>query len=270
MATIRRRGRSWHVQVRRQRLPALTRSFSRRSDAELWARQRETEIDRGDLPVNPRELLTRSDTFARLSRQGSPTIAPTISATGSTIISRVIGRARITKKSRIIRMQGAGRAAITPSTPFSVIPSASTPPSRLNRVRHTPQRQGCEQSEKCNALRHDCFLVPNPKASSWNDITTRMCCPELQFTILKRFRGSIDPDKSGGCGGGRPLPQRAAYASRLSELEMISTRGPNASSDSNVIVAVFVGAALHHAPPAPSQANGCMVLVVPAGPHNSP
>jgi len=60
MATIRRRGRSWHVQVRRQRLPALTRSFSRRSDAELWARQRETEIDRGNLPVNPRELRSHT------------------------------------------------------------------------------------------------------------------------------------------------------------------------------------------------------------------
>jgi|ERR1700730_1179567 len=136
MATIRRRGRSWHVQVR-QWLPALTRSFSRRSNAELSARQRETEIDRGDLPLNSREL--------------------------------------------------------------------------------------------------------------------RSHIADLQFTILKRFRGSIDPDKSGGCGGGRPLPQRAAYASRLSDLEMISTCGPNLSSDSKVIVAIFVGVALHHAPPAPAK-----------------
>jgi hypothetical protein len=83
--------------------------------------------------------------------------------------------------------------------------------------------------------------------------------------ILKRFRGSIDPDKSGDCGGGRPLPQWAACALRLNNLEMISTRGSNPSSDSNAIVAVFVGAVLHHAPPAHRQANGCMVRVVPAG-----
>src|SRR5258708_7165278 len=74
MASIRKRGRSWHAQVRRQGLPAVTRSFSRRSDAELWARQRETEIDRGDLPVNSREL--RSHTLRQLLERYRDTVTP--------------------------------------------------------------------------------------------------------------------------------------------------------------------------------------------------
>ena len=49
MASIRRRGATWQVQVRRQGLRPLVRSFRLKADAELWARQREAEIDRGDL-----------------------------------------------------------------------------------------------------------------------------------------------------------------------------------------------------------------------------
>jgi integrase len=74
MATIRRRGRSWHVQVRRQGLSALTHTFQRRSDAELWARQREAEIDRGDLPVNTRTL--RAYTLRGLLERYAETVTP--------------------------------------------------------------------------------------------------------------------------------------------------------------------------------------------------
>jgi integrase len=74
MAAIRRRGRSWHVQVRRLGLPALTRTFQRRSDAELWARQREAEIDRGDLPANTRTL--RAQTLRGLLERYAATVTP--------------------------------------------------------------------------------------------------------------------------------------------------------------------------------------------------
>jgi integrase len=74
MAAIRRRGRSWHVQIRRSGLPALTRTFQRRSDAELWARQREAEIDRGDLPANTRTL--RGQTLRRLLERYAATVTP--------------------------------------------------------------------------------------------------------------------------------------------------------------------------------------------------
>ena len=46
MATIRKRNSSYHVQVRRSGQPTITRSFRKKSDAEAWARQTETGIDR--------------------------------------------------------------------------------------------------------------------------------------------------------------------------------------------------------------------------------
>ncbi|WGD28939.1 site-specific integrase [Ancylobacter sp. WKF20] len=52
MATIRKRGAKWQVQVRRKGCPPLARSFIQKSDAQAWARQVELEADRGDLPVN--------------------------------------------------------------------------------------------------------------------------------------------------------------------------------------------------------------------------
>ena len=56
MASIRKHGKRWQVQVRRQGLRPLTRTFHLKADAELWARQREAEVDRFDLPVDHRAL----------------------------------------------------------------------------------------------------------------------------------------------------------------------------------------------------------------------
>ncbi|MCO6411940.1 MAG: hypothetical protein J5I92_04270 [Thiogranum sp.] len=51
MATITKRGpRSYHVRIRRSGHPTLARTFDRREDARQWARDRETEMDRGNLP----------------------------------------------------------------------------------------------------------------------------------------------------------------------------------------------------------------------------
>jgi integrase len=49
MATIRKRGTSWHVQIRHAGQPSLTRSFKKRPDAVAWGRQTEAEIDRRGL-----------------------------------------------------------------------------------------------------------------------------------------------------------------------------------------------------------------------------
>ena len=46
MAAIRRRGRKWHVQIRRKNHPSLTRSFDTRREASAWARGEETRLDR--------------------------------------------------------------------------------------------------------------------------------------------------------------------------------------------------------------------------------
>lgn len=74
MASIRRRGIAWQVQVRRQGHPLLSRTFRLKSDAELWARQKEAQIDRGELPVDTRVL--RSHTLADLLKRYASTIVP--------------------------------------------------------------------------------------------------------------------------------------------------------------------------------------------------
>ena len=70
MASIRKRGRRWQAQVRRLGHLPLIKSFASRADAEVWARETESSIDRGSaVPVSAtarknkgltlRELLTR-------------------------------------------------------------------------------------------------------------------------------------------------------------------------------------------------------------------
>ncbi|MFO0992044.1 MAG: site-specific integrase [Hyphomicrobiales bacterium] len=56
MATIRKRGNKWHVQIRRAGTQSINRSFLRRSNAEEWAREVELAADRRELPKDHREL----------------------------------------------------------------------------------------------------------------------------------------------------------------------------------------------------------------------
>ena len=48
MATLRKRGDTWHVQVRRSG-QSRTRSFTHKTDAEVWARKTERAIDTDEL-----------------------------------------------------------------------------------------------------------------------------------------------------------------------------------------------------------------------------
>jgi hypothetical protein len=48
MATFRKRGSRWQVQVRRQGHPSITRSFVDQQDARKWVRDVERQIDRGE------------------------------------------------------------------------------------------------------------------------------------------------------------------------------------------------------------------------------
>lgn len=70
MATIRRRGTRWQVQIRRQNMGTLSRSFLRKADAEAWARQSEAALERGELIVSPAptEPLTFHDLLERYAR----------------------------------------------------------------------------------------------------------------------------------------------------------------------------------------------------------
>ena len=71
MATIRKRGTSWQVQVRRRGCPPLNRTFGSRSDAITWARDKERAINRAELPLSQRELraVTVGDLLDRYERE---------------------------------------------------------------------------------------------------------------------------------------------------------------------------------------------------------
>ena len=56
MATIRKRGEKWQVQVRRAGVRSISRSFHVRKDADAWARQMEVQADRCELPNDPKAL----------------------------------------------------------------------------------------------------------------------------------------------------------------------------------------------------------------------
>jgi len=49
MATIRKRGDRYHVQVRRKGFVPITKTFSKLSDAKEWATLQERQADRGEL-----------------------------------------------------------------------------------------------------------------------------------------------------------------------------------------------------------------------------
>ncbi len=56
MATIRKRGSTWHVQVRKQGHPTLTRTFCSKKAADLWARELERATDLGEVfGITPRQ-----------------------------------------------------------------------------------------------------------------------------------------------------------------------------------------------------------------------
>ncbi|MEQ1944761.1 site-specific integrase [Mesorhizobium sp. VNQ89] len=67
MAAIRKRGDNWQVQIRRQGMSPLSKTFSRKSDALTWARSTEVKAQENELPPDRRILnsLTLSDLVER-------------------------------------------------------------------------------------------------------------------------------------------------------------------------------------------------------------
>lgn len=74
MATIRKRGDRYHVQVRRKGFPTITKTFPFLSDAKEWARHIERQADRAELGPNRKSLETI--TLADLVRRYRDTVLP--------------------------------------------------------------------------------------------------------------------------------------------------------------------------------------------------
>lgn len=74
MATIRPKGDSWHVQIRRKGYPIQTRTFDSKKEAERWARVIEAEMDKGVyIDRGEAEKNTLHDILGRYAREVSPT-----------------------------------------------------------------------------------------------------------------------------------------------------------------------------------------------------
>ncbi len=73
--TIRKRGARWQVQVHRQGCAHLSQSFLTKSDAEAWGRQKEVELDRGEVIVSDQSLKkhTLGALLTRYLKEVTPT-----------------------------------------------------------------------------------------------------------------------------------------------------------------------------------------------------
>jgi len=58
MTTVRQRDEKWQVQIRRSGARGVSKSFLRRRDAEIWARQMEIQADRSELLIDSSSLKT--------------------------------------------------------------------------------------------------------------------------------------------------------------------------------------------------------------------
>ncbi len=74
MATFLKRNNRWRVQIRRTGYPSITKTFAAKADAQAWARDKERQIDRGELPTNHHEL--KAITVGDLLQRYRDTITP--------------------------------------------------------------------------------------------------------------------------------------------------------------------------------------------------
>jgi integrase len=73
MASIRKHGSKWQVQIRRKGHPAFSKSFWAREDAAKWARQQERLIDQGELEIRSSSRIVLKDLISRYQTEILPT-----------------------------------------------------------------------------------------------------------------------------------------------------------------------------------------------------
>jgi integrase len=136
MASIRRRGATWQVQIRRHGFPAITRTFKRKVDAEQWGRHKEAEVDRGELPVDHRALRVH-------------TLGGLLERYGSTVTPQKRGADRERYKLRVLLAHRLARLSLDRITPAEV---ASYRDDRLTTVKGDTVRREL-------AIVHHCLEV---------------------------------------------------------------------------------------------------------------
>jgi len=72
MATTRKRGDTWQVQIRRRGSSPISRSFLTRTDALAWARKAERDADLGELPERRENGIVLADLLRRYQTEVTP------------------------------------------------------------------------------------------------------------------------------------------------------------------------------------------------------
>ena len=75
MATLVNRDGKWRAQIRRVGGPSLSKTFTHKKDAQLWAKTKELELERGELPQD-RKAELNGLTLADLVTRYRDTITP--------------------------------------------------------------------------------------------------------------------------------------------------------------------------------------------------
>ena len=73
MASIRKRGKSWQVQVRSRKTGAISKSFHRKGDAERWAIEQEALIQTGQFAQIQIQDLNLADLMQTYVEKVTPT-----------------------------------------------------------------------------------------------------------------------------------------------------------------------------------------------------
>lgn len=98
MATIRKRGNRWQVQVRRIGFPPMSKSFLKRGDALEWARHAELAVDRKDLPQRAAPDIEEKTLDELLEKYINEVVSKKKSAPAQSIILNAFRRDPICKK----------------------------------------------------------------------------------------------------------------------------------------------------------------------------
>ena len=73
MANFRKRSNGWNVQIRRSGFPNLYKTFKKKEDAQVWAREVELRIQRDEFNIFPKnDLRTLGDILSRYVRDITP------------------------------------------------------------------------------------------------------------------------------------------------------------------------------------------------------
>lgn len=178
MATVRKRGSSWQAQVRRQGSDPISKSFSTKAEAILWAREKERSIDRAELPANIRDLqrLTLADLLSRYEAE---------------VTAKKRGAVRERYKLRVIRSHDLSSLTLAKLSPAAI---ARYRDDRLRNVQGSTVRRELAILQHCLEVARKEWSAPlstNPVQSITLPVPGKARDRRLEEDDGQKLRGAI-------------------------------------------------------------------------------